>query len=549
MRPLLVFPGLLFLSLLARAAFASPCVPAEVHIDPAHQFITLRVTFPVGVDRLALDDYYGYSRSQLWHSPNGSARITDNALVLSRASNRTAILRMDVRQNVRRPDRAYRPFLRFGDGSVAVYSGNFAVAAKGSGHLCLRYVAAPGESVVGYGQVSKTTIKAPDQGGYVVFGEPHVVRTDGIILVLDRAAPEWIAQRVTTIVPAVNRYFTQELWPVTQPVVVLWAAPELTGFNGDHLEASITLGVYGDQWNKPNQSAAAQLLHFLAHELFHSWNAGKSFNTSDETGLLALEGGADAASDIAKAVAAGKSANKAWLQAVNDAYNACLAEIPPDESLAKRLREPSPNRLPYDCGNAILFLLAGSTPKHDPTTTYFAMWRRVHARKADRSYTWQDLAPSDADSTVLVALAGAIEQPGTFERNTAAAFAADHYGVQPDPDPTMAERTSAARALVAWAMREDCGGVGFWTQPDGFLLDPSLHHCKSLRVGEKVTGMLGHDLRTDPWKLAENVQALCAQHHFIEVDYQGSTPPTRFACGNPPPDLLRPARITQMTSG
>lgn len=154
---------------------AVPCAQGIVSVNPAHTFVTLRVTFPKGVDEIQLDSYHGYQRSQLWRSPADSAQMRDDAITVHHRGRRIVTLRMDVTHNLRRPDRTYRPFLRFGDGTIAVYSGNFTTSASSAASLCLRYAAAPGEDVIGYGQVSHDAITAPHASGYVAFGRPRVL--------------------------------------------------------------------------------------------------------------------------------------------------------------------------------------------------------------------------------------------------------------------------------------------------------------------------------------------------------------------------------------
>lgn len=371
-----------------------------------------------------------------------------------------------------------------------------------------------------------------------------------MILLVDRAAPNWVVTRVADAIPAKSRYYSAHVWPVAQPVVMLWTTPEYASYSGDHLDASITIGLFGSGWKTPDNSRADVLLHFISHELFHNWDAGTSFTDQESTGTLASEGGADAASAIASAAAAHQPTETAWLRSVENAYNACVVKLSGStKSLASRLHEGAPGRLPYDCGQTILFVLAAASPAHDPVATYFATWRHLHTIAPDRSYTWRNLVPEDANQKTVVALARAINTPGGFASAASAAFEADGYRIIPEATPNLAERSAAAGQLMVWAMAGDCAGqTGFWTQPDRFLLDKAVTQCATLHVGGKVTGMQDHKLLGDPWALAAIVHKRCAAHLPIRIEYANNLPPTTLQCHDTPPDIERPVRIVPPSS-
>ena len=66
---------------LAPLAYAGQaCVDARVGIDAAHQAIEMRLALPPGVRSLALAPFDGYARSELLHSPDASALVSDDML-------------------------------------------------------------------------------------------------------------------------------------------------------------------------------------------------------------------------------------------------------------------------------------------------------------------------------------------------------------------------------------------------------------------------------------------------------------------------------------
>ncbi|HEX5305406.1 MAG TPA: hypothetical protein VFW82_04900, partial [Dyella sp.] len=385
------------LALLALRVHAS-CVPVDVRYNAKTQAVEATVALPEGVDSLALRDLAPYHRTKLWTSPDGSARIDETAVAPATPGQRVLHLRMDVRTDAPLEDRAYPPYLRFADGTVAVYSPLFLAAEGAATGLCPRWSPPAGEQVTGYGRAQATPLSTDmaHPEGYVAFGHPQVLRHGALVLVSDRRAPAWIRERITAQAPALADLYTRTMGPAAVPMLMLYTRPtppQAHDYKGDHLEASITLGLFGDTWQTVDAATADELTRFLAHELFHSWDGDALLGSPEGEALLAKEGGAEMAKIFATPALL-KEPAQGVPDAVAQAYNACLLELPAQAGLAAALAKRAPGRLPYDCGVPLMYALAVAADRAHPGPAYFGLWRTLRdahrAHPAD-GYRWQDL--------------------------------------------------------------------------------------------------------------------------------------------------------------
>ncbi|MEW5835797.1 MAG: hypothetical protein AB1832_12095 [Pseudomonadota bacterium] len=536
-----MIPVLALVTLRAHAA----CVPVDVRYDATMQAVKATVALPEGVDRVALRDLAPYHRTKIWTSPDGSARIDENSLAPARPGQRVLHLRMGVRADAPMQDRAYAPWLRFADGSLAVYSPLLLAAEDSAVQLCPRWVPAAGGQVIGYGRVQATPL-ATDMAhaeGYVVFGHPEVLRHGGLVLVSDRRAPAWIRERIAAQAPALVDRYTRAMGPATVPMLMLYTRPtpaQAHDFRGDHLDASITLGLFGATWDAVDEATADQLTRFLAHELFHSWNSSAPLGSPEGEPLLAKEGGAVMAEIFATAQVLGEPP-QAVTDAVAQAYNACLLELPATIGVAAALAGREPGKLPYDCGVPLMYALAVAADRDDPGPAYFRLWRTLreaHRRHPADGYRWQDLIPAAIAPAVRADLARAIVEPGAYPTAMRAAWSALGLDVRSETRLDAATRRAWAGKLMGHLMAQDCGGsISFWNNPGGILLDSPLPRCRTLRPAATVTSILGQPLdRADMQALARQVRALCATANPVTVGYAARA-------GRPAP-AVSPVRCT-----
>lgn len=533
------------------------CVPVTVRYDARAQAVEATVTLPRGVDTLALRDLSPYRRGTLWTSPDGSARIDETKLVGTRPDERVLHLRMDVHGDAPIEDRGYAPWLRFADGTVAVYAPMLLAASDSPIELCPRWVPSSAQQVIGYGHAQSTPL-ATDMAkpeGYVAFGHPQVLHHGALMLVSDRGTPAWVRQRITREVPALVHRYTQSMGPARVPMLFVFNRPlprGARGFRGDHLPASITLGLFGDGWSQVYPDSADQLTRFLAHELFHSWDSGPALGSPEGEALLAKEGGADLAKIFAGGAVLGQSRQAIW-DAVARSYDTCLLQLPPDTSLATALQRRQPGVLPYACGAALMSALAVAADPADPAHGYFGLWRALRqsrARHPRDGYRWQELMPPTLAPAVRQRLEQAVAEPDAFAPKLEQAWTA--LGVQVQPVTTLDAGTRRAYLgkVMMHLMAADCGGtVSFWNNPDGFRLDQPLPRCHALHAGARVTSILGEPLAAaDPLALARQVRALCIAGKPVVVGYaaehgQPAPADSPVHCATPLPIPPAPVRL------
>jgi hypothetical protein len=207
-------------------------------------------------------------------------------------------------------------------------------------------------------------------------------------------------------------------------------------------------------------------------------------------------------------------------------YNACLFDLPQAQSVATALDKRAPGGLPYDCGAPLMLALALMANPHDPVSGYFDLWKKLAEHRHGKSlpdFAWTDLIPSGTNAVVRAALVHAIQAPDAYADSMQAAF--HQLGVKVEPASKLDEENSRryAAALMSHLMRLDCGGsVGFWTQPDGFLLDKSLTTCHVLKVGQTVDALLGQPVATaDLIALSKQIGERCAHGEPVKIGYKG----------------------------
>lgn len=505
-----------------------------------HRQVSVAATLPEDIDALTLVAFDGYRRSELLHSPDGSATVADNSLRPTNLRHRRLQLVMDVGRNLPQRDRAYAPFLRFGDGTVAVDS-DLLAAAPGAPALCLRFLPPPGEQVIGFGRASRGPLTAPITGnasGYVAFGHPRIEGTSPM-QVIDRTVPAWARQRLGRTIDQLAQFYRKRLGPAPLPVVLIYRMPYPpggtgTGYHGDRLVGSLTLGLLGSDpdWRAPSPAILAMTTGFVAHEMFHVWNLGDHVRPADDgEASLASEGGAEFARLLATAILRG-GGQRDWLAAVGQSLNACLLALPDRGSLAGN--DLAHGKLPYDCGVPMMLTLAIAANPRDPVAGYFSAWRHlIIARPTEANgYDWSDLARKGTDPRLLRALHAAVDGDRAYPDAIQQALRLTGFTVSPEHHPAADMRRQLNLKLVAALVSTDCGGrINLWNHPDGFLTGTPLPGCRTLQAGKLIDTVLGKRLNDDdPIALRDALQARCNADEEVTVGYAGHPNPVRLAC-------------------
>lgn len=516
--------ALLFAS---RATGAEACVEASVGIDAAHRAITMELALPEGVDELTLAPFDGYERSALLRSPDDSAVVSNDSLRPARPGLRMT-LALDVRDNLPQRDRAYAPFLRFADGTVA-FDSELLAPAEGAPPLCLRFFPPHGQKAVGFGKAVAGALRAPGdgrRGGYVAFGDPRANDTGAMLEAFDRTTPDWAVQRLDATLDRVVAYYRRWLPPIRLPTAFVYRMPYPPGTggigsHGDRLPESLTLGLLGNDWSVPQDEALLPLTGFIGHEVFHLWNAANGMVPAGTRSMLAQEGGAELAGMFA-AASLGGGGESAWLDAATDALDTCLASLPESGLLADA--DLAHGRLPYDCGVPAMLALAAANDHGDPAAGYFNAWKRVVERglaEPDLSYRWDELADPGTDPRVLAALRGAIDGGDGYEEGIRNALTFAGFMLVPNDRLSPALRNRLNQQLVGALMARDCDGVvDLWSESDGFRVGEHANACRALQPNRTIVAVLGMPLASDdPAALRQAIRARCEAAEKADVHY------------------------------
>ena len=207
----------------------------------------------------------------------------------------------------------YAPALKFSDGSVALYIGQFdcfpmdsmkAVARLPTDlnnhplpaadvRFVFRDLAGP---VLLEGKRSASTETRLDNT-YVLFGGARAIETPDMVAILDPQLPEWIKDSLARSVPVLISRYTQELGRLRDlrpTLMATWAGPtpRIVSRSGSVLRGLITLAYEGEGMLMESDAQRHQGLWFIAHEAAHFW-LGQTVGYEYARDAWITEGGAE----------------------------------------------------------------------------------------------------------------------------------------------------------------------------------------------------------------------------------------------------------------
>ena len=208
---------------------------------------------------------------------------------------------------------SYDAALAFTDGSVALYGGKFELFPAGSAEavdklpidlssaaetitktrVTMRDSAGP--VLLGASRVPEATLDEP--ASYVMFGRLEPVQSEALATVVDPQLPEWLADFITSAIPAVlDRYATRMGPPPGRKPLLLasWAGPTpgVTSMGGSVLDSTIVMTFEGEGLAKASAGVTSGALWFAAHEGAHFWLGQAVRYERPQDGWI-TEGGAD----------------------------------------------------------------------------------------------------------------------------------------------------------------------------------------------------------------------------------------------------------------
>jgi hypothetical protein len=294
-------------------------------------------------------------------------------------------------------DAGYDPALIFSDGSVALYTKQFAVLPQPSAaaidalpldlnglnlpdaEVRLRFHDAAGPVLLaGRRLATAELVDGDDDGTYILFGRIEPIVTDAMAAVLDPALPTWIRTTLGRAVPDILGRYAAALGPAPGPkptILVSWAGPTSgkTSLGGSVLAGMVTLAYEGERLQQESPQARSYGLWFIAHEGAHFW-LGQAVHYEYMRESWITEGGAEL---LAFRTVAAVDPTYDARGAINHAIEECLPFIT-GKGVAGAA-ERSESRAYYACG--AVFALVAEGASHRPFIQFVK--RLIDENRAD----------------------------------------------------------------------------------------------------------------------------------------------------------------------
>lgn len=276
-------------------------------------------------------------------------------------------------------DAGYDPALIFSDGSVALYTKQFAVVPQPSAaaidalpldlngltlpdaeiRFSFRDAAGP---VLLAGRRLAVARFSDDEGDgtYILFGRLEPIVTDAMAAVLDPALPAWIRTTLGRGVPDILGRYAAVLGPAPGPkptILVSWAGPTsgMVSLGGSVLAGMVTLAYEGERLQQESPQARSFGLWFIAHEGAHFW-LGQTVHYEYMRESWITEGGAEL---LAFRTVAAVDPAYDWRGAINGAIAECLPFIT-GKGVAGAA-ERGETRAYYSCGAVFALVAEGAS--------------------------------------------------------------------------------------------------------------------------------------------------------------------------------------------
>lgn len=304
----------------------------------------------------------------------------------------------------------YTPYVRFSDGSVAVFSGQFAVGVPTS-NSADDFIDGAGNENTRWPDIARITFEPGrfermiiatevtddartielDDGEYVYLGGADVLETPHLTSVMDAAAPEWLRELLYDSMAETFEYYESKLGPLADGKPFL-----LTSFTAlDGRRISFTGGVVGSQMAiqlglgdgiRDTPSEREFMAQFFAHESAHLWNNGQVIAAEGSEAWL-HEGSAEAMAWLALAEL-GIHTEQTAISLFETAANECIAhlEAGPLATAGRR----GEFKAYYECGAVVALATNGAA--QEKGGDLFTVWRELidSSRAGEGSYRATD---------------------------------------------------------------------------------------------------------------------------------------------------------------
>ncbi|NDI87551.1 hypothetical protein [Undibacterium crateris] len=327
----------------------------------------------------------GEIRLKTWTPLNG-ARLNDDgtALIFPKEQNWVSV-KLNPFERDGLMDRVYSPVILFGDGRAAQIYSEYLLPADGGTVSLTTHGVVFGHTVA----QGKTAWSTNDAATYIVAGQTDTTEKNAYSITLDKELPAWIAHTLNEKVAALMNLYSKKFGSQAKkrPWIVVSFDPNTpnknAGFRGDTNPGMVRLNLMGHVWEQENTAQTTQLISFLAHELFHLWNA-EQWKIQREEPIWLFEGGADAAAQDALRTLGIIDAEQYKNERTKSLIACSLAE---GETLASKLN----GRTHYTCGAAIFYLAAAMNSVTSNSAGPLDVWKSIFASSKTKTYGTADL--------------------------------------------------------------------------------------------------------------------------------------------------------------
>lgn len=275
----------------------------------------------------------------------------------------------------------YTPFVTFSDGSIAIYEGQFTLAAVDSietvealdgttrnlttAPLRMDVVVSSDKPIIVDGEVhsNRITHRIEGDGTYIYLGDGKVETFGSFTAVLDKRLPAWLRDRFDSDLEAIFAGF-EELWGFQlqnkATVMLAYKGDQSKGFtaSGGALDQLLMMEVGGQNLSAPDADMLSYLQWFFAHEAAHLFQIDRGVRFAGDGDSWIHEGAANTmAYGLIASMLEGDAGDRFLASVYANAFDECVKTL--DEGPLATAAERDAFPAHYSCGDFVALATDG----------------------------------------------------------------------------------------------------------------------------------------------------------------------------------------------
>lgn len=238
------------------------------------------------------------------------------------------------------------------------------------------------------------TLKTIGEGQFSYFGKQKLHRTPSFDAIVDPQLPAWILREIEAVLPILLKLNTTRLKQrlLSKPLLFLAyqgnVLDERIRYSGFVVGSDVSFALSGKGWETRTSQTREELVHLLAHETFHLWNANLFKSVERAGGGWLHEGSAEALAQLSL-YEMGVIDLKRYRDRQGEALNRCLIDLAFSEFPPMGLGRRS-SRSSYTCGAVIQYLAGHAVSSRGQGE--WVVWRQIFdlAKRQNNYYTHDD---------------------------------------------------------------------------------------------------------------------------------------------------------------